>query len=89
VVLLFFVVIGPSLARHQVAVYQHKDKDHFLLHPDLNWVPMDGGPALRCDQNYARNEQATRQIRARLASSLPSSYCFPICLPEQTDPYLR
>ncbi|QIL78327.1 relaxase/mobilization nuclease domain-containing protein [Hymenobacter sp. HDW8] len=63
---LYCELIGASLARHQVAVYEHKDKDHPHLHIYINRVPMDGGPALRSDHNYARNVRVTRQIREQL-----------------------
>ncbi|WP_133271013.1 relaxase/mobilization nuclease domain-containing protein [Hymenobacter radiodurans] len=63
---LYCELMGASLERHQVAVFEHKDKDHPHIHIYLNRVPMDGGPALRSDQNYARNVQATRQIREQL-----------------------
>ena len=63
---LYCELMGASLERHQVAVYEHKDKEHPHLHIYINRVPMDGGPALRSDQNYARNVVATRRIRAQL-----------------------
>ena len=70
---LYCELLGADLGRHQVAVYEHKDKDHPHLHIYINRVPMDGGPALRTDQNYARNVVATRQIRAQLGmQELPS-----------------
>jgi hypothetical protein len=59
-------LMGAGLDRHQVAVYEHKDKDHPHVHIYINRVPIDGGPALRTDQNYARNVAATRKIRAQL-----------------------
>jgi hypothetical protein len=59
-------LMGASLDRHQVAVYEHKDKDHPHIHIYINRVPIDGGPALRTDQNYARNVVATRKIRKQL-----------------------
>jgi hypothetical protein len=59
-------LMGAPLERHQVAVYEHKDKDHPHVHIYINRVPIDGGPALRTDQNYARNVVATRQIREQL-----------------------
>lgn len=63
---LYCELMGASLTRHQVAVYEHKDKDHPHIHIYINRVPMDGGAALRTDQNYARNVKATRQIREQL-----------------------
>ena len=66
-------LMGADLGRHQVAVYEHKDKDHPHLHIYINRVPMDGGPALRTNQNYARNVVATRRIREELGMpELPS-----------------
>jgi len=59
-------LMGASLERHQVAVYEHKDKDHPHIHIYINRVPIDGGPALRTDQNYARNVVTTRKIREQL-----------------------
>jgi hypothetical protein len=63
---LYCELMGASLERHQVAVYEHKDKPHAHIHIYINRVPIDGGPALRSDQNYARNVKATRQIREQL-----------------------
>ncbi|MBO3273123.1 relaxase/mobilization nuclease domain-containing protein [Hymenobacter defluvii] len=63
---LYCELIGATLDRHQVAVYEHKDKPHAHLHIYINRVPIDGGPALRSDQNYARNVKATQQIREKL-----------------------
>ncbi|GGF27234.1 relaxase/mobilization nuclease domain-containing protein [Hymenobacter cavernae] len=66
-------LMGASLDRHQVAVFEHKDKQHPHIHIYINRVPTDGGPALRTDQNYARNVKATRQIREQLGMApLPS-----------------
>jgi hypothetical protein len=59
-------LMGAALDRHQVAVYEHKDKDHPHIHVYINRVPIDGGPALRTDNNYARNVKATKQIRQEL-----------------------
>jgi hypothetical protein len=63
---LYCELMGASLERHQVAVYEHKDKEHPHLHIYINRVPMDGGAALRTDHSYARNVKATRQIREQL-----------------------
>ena len=63
---LYCELMGASLDRHQVAVYEHKDKEHPHIHIYINRVPMDGGAALRTDQNYARNVVATRKIREQL-----------------------
>lgn len=63
---LYCELMGASLERHQVAVYEHKDKQHPHLHIYINRVPINGGPALRSDQNYVRNVLATRQIRQQL-----------------------
>ncbi|WP_324680855.1 relaxase/mobilization nuclease domain-containing protein [Hymenobacter sp. GOD-10R] len=70
---LYCELMGASLDRHQVAVFEHKDKQHPHIHIYINRVPTDGGPALRTDQNYARNVKATRQIREQLGMApLPS-----------------
>ena len=63
---LYCELMGANLERHQVAVYEHQDKDHPHVHIYINRVPMDGGPALRTDNNYARNVKVTRQIREQL-----------------------
>lgn len=63
---LYCELMGASLERHQVAVYEHKDKQHPHIHIYINRVPIDGGAALRSDHNYARNVKATRQIREQL-----------------------
>ena len=66
-------LMGADLGRHQVAVYEHQDKDHPHLHIYINRVPIDGGAALDTSQNYARNVAATRQIREELGmQALPS-----------------
>ncbi|WP_324680161.1 relaxase/mobilization nuclease domain-containing protein [Hymenobacter sp. GOD-10R] len=70
---LYCELMGASLKRHQVAVYEHKDKQHPHIHIYINRVPTDGGPALDTAQNYARNVKATRQIREQLGmQQLPS-----------------
>ncbi|MBC6992510.1 relaxase/mobilization nuclease domain-containing protein [Hymenobacter sp. BT491] len=66
---LYCELMGASLERHQVAVYEHMDKDHPHLHIYINRVPMDGGAALDTAQNYARNVKVTRQIREQLDMS--------------------
>ncbi len=63
---LYCELMGASLERHQVAVYEHKDKEHPHVHIYINRVPMDGGPALDTSQNYARNVKATLKIREHL-----------------------
>ncbi|GAB3307719.1 relaxase family protein [Hymenobacter tenuis] len=63
---LYCELMGASLDRHQVAVYEHKDKAHPHIHVYINRVPTDGGPALDTAQNYARNVKATQQIREQL-----------------------
>jgi hypothetical protein len=63
---LYCELMGASLERHQVAVYEHKDKEHPHVHIYINRVPMDGGPALDTSQNYARNVKATLKIREQL-----------------------
>jgi hypothetical protein len=66
-------LMGADLGRHQVAVYEHRDKDHAHVHIYINRVPIDGGPALRTDNNYARNVKATQKIRKELGMpELPS-----------------
>jgi hypothetical protein len=63
---LYCELMGASLERHQVAIYEHKDKEHTHVHIYINRVPMDGGPALDTSQNYARNVKATLKIREQL-----------------------
>ena len=63
---LYCELMGASLERHQVVVYEHKDKEHPHVHIYINRVPMDGGPALDTSQNYARNVKATQKIREQL-----------------------
>ncbi|AMJ64001.1 hypothetical protein AXW84_00100 (plasmid) [Hymenobacter sp. PAMC 26628] len=63
---LYCELMGASLERHQVAVYEHKDKEHPHVHIYINRVPMDGGAALDTSQNYARNVKATLKIREQL-----------------------
>lgn len=70
---LYCELMGASLQRHQIAVYEHKDKDHPHIHIYINRVPIDGGAALRTDNNYARNVKATKQIREQLGmAALPA-----------------
>ena len=63
---LYCELMGASLENHQVVVYEHTDKPHPHIHIYINRVPIDGGPALRTNQNYARNVKATQQIREQL-----------------------
>jgi hypothetical protein len=66
-------LMGADLARHQVAVYEHSDKDHPHVHIYINRVPIDGGAALDTSQNYARNVKATQKIRKELGlAELPN-----------------
>ncbi|MGI4734815.1 MAG: relaxase/mobilization nuclease domain-containing protein [Janthinobacterium lividum] len=70
---LYCELMGASVDRHQIAVYEHKDKAHPHIHIYINRVPIGGGPALRTDQNYARNVKATQKIREQLGmAALPS-----------------
>jgi len=66
---LYCELMGASLERHQVAVYEHKDKEHPHVHIYINRVPIDGGAALDTSQNYARNVKATQKIREQLGMS--------------------
>ena len=59
-------LIGAPLDRHQVVVYEHRDKKHAHVHIYLNRVPIDGGPALRTDNNFYRQPGITRQISEEL-----------------------
>lgn len=69
---LYCELMGASLERHQVAVFEHKDKDHPHLHLYINRVPIDGGAALDTAHSYARNVKVTRQIREQLGmAALP------------------
>ena len=59
-------LIGAPISRHQVVVYEHQDKQHAHVHIYLNRVPIDGGPALRTDNNFYRQPAITRQISQEL-----------------------
>ncbi|WP_400194220.1 relaxase/mobilization nuclease domain-containing protein [Hymenobacter sp. B81] len=59
-------LMGAPAARHQVVVYEHKDKKHAHVHIYLNRVPVDGGPALRTSNNFYRQPAVTRQISEEL-----------------------
>lgn len=63
---LYCELMGASLAHHQVAVYEHKDKRHPHLHIYINRVPTNGGPALHTGHDYSRNTLATEHIRHKL-----------------------
>lgn len=59
-------LMGAPIERHQVVVYEHRDKQHAHVHIYLNRVPIDGGPALRTDNNFYRQPAITRQISQEL-----------------------
>ncbi|MDF7815508.1 MULTISPECIES: relaxase/mobilization nuclease domain-containing protein [Hymenobacter] len=59
-------LIGAPIDRHQVVVYEHRDKQHAHVHIYLNRVPIDGGPALRTDNNFYRQPAITKQISQEL-----------------------
>ncbi|WP_426491339.1 relaxase/mobilization nuclease domain-containing protein [Hymenobacter sp. 102] len=59
-------LMGAPIDRHQVVVYEHRDKQHAHVHIYLNRVPIDGGPALRTDNNFYRQPAVTRQISQEL-----------------------
>ncbi|QIL78411.1 relaxase/mobilization nuclease domain-containing protein (plasmid) [Hymenobacter sp. HDW8] len=59
-------LIGAPIDRHQVVVYEHRDKKHAHIHIYLNRVPIDGGPALRTDNNFYRQPAITKQISQEL-----------------------
>ncbi|MET4107692.1 relaxase/mobilization nuclease domain-containing protein [Hymenobacter sp. UYP22] len=59
-------LMGAPIERHQVVVYEHRDKQHAHVHIYLNRVPIDGGPALRTDNNFYRQPAVTRQISQEL-----------------------
>ncbi|UYZ65317.1 relaxase/mobilization nuclease domain-containing protein [Hymenobacter weizhouensis] len=59
-------LMGAPIDRHQVVVYEHRDKKHAHVHIYLNRVPIDGGPALRTDNNFYRQPAITRQISQEL-----------------------
>lgn len=59
-------LIGATIERHQVVVYEHRDKKHAHVHIYLNRVPIDGGPALRTDNNFYRQPAITKQISQEL-----------------------
>ena len=59
-------LIGAPIDRHQVVVYEHRDKKHAHVHIYLNRMPIDGGPALRTDNNFYRQPAITKQISQEL-----------------------
>lgn len=59
-------LMGAPVARHQIVVYEHKDKKHAHVHIYLNRVPVDGGPALRTSNNFYRQPKITKQISQEL-----------------------
>lgn len=59
-------LIGAPIDRHQVVVYEHRDKEHAHVHIYLNRVPIDGGPALRTDNNFYRQPAITKRISQEL-----------------------
>lgn len=52
--------------QHQVAVYEHHDKDHEHIHIYLNRVPVYGGPAIETGHNYKFNLTAIKAITQEL-----------------------
>ncbi|SET97430.1 relaxase/mobilization nuclease domain-containing protein [Hymenobacter actinosclerus] len=62
----YCALIGAPVDRHQVVVYEHRDKEHAHIHIYLNRVPIDGGAALRTDNNFYRQPAITRQISQEL-----------------------
>lgn len=63
-------LIGAPIARHQVVVYEHRDKKHAHVHIYINRVPIDGGPALRTDNNFYRQPAISKQISQELGMQL-------------------
>ncbi len=59
--------------QHQVAVYEHHDKDHDHIHIYINRVPLDGGAAIETGRNYKFNLKAIKTITQQLGlNPLPS-----------------
>jgi len=59
--------------QHQVAVYEHHDKDHDHIHIYLNRVPLGGGAALPTGHNYQFNLKAIKIISEEMnLNPLPS-----------------
>ncbi len=59
--------------QHQVAVYEHHDKDHDHIHIYINRVPLDGGAAIETGRNYKFNLKAIKIITQELGlNPLPS-----------------
>ena len=59
--------------QHQVAVYEHHDKDHEHIHIYINRVPLAGGPAIDTGRNYKFNLTAIKAITEELnLNPLPS-----------------
>jgi hypothetical protein len=50
--------------RPDVVVDEHRDKKH--AHVYIDWVPVDGGPALRPDNNFYRQPVITKQTSLEL-----------------------
>lgn len=59
-------LMGAPVERHQIVVFEHKDKKHAHVHIYLNRVPIDGGPALRASNNFYKQPKVTKQIREEL-----------------------
>lgn len=59
-------LMGAPIERHQVVVYEHRDKKHTHVHIYLNRVPIDGKAALRTDNNFYRQPAITKQISQEL-----------------------
>lgn len=58
---------------HQVAVYEHHDKDHEHIHIYINRVPLAGGAAIDTGRNYKFNLTAIKAITQELGlNPLPS-----------------
>lgn len=59
-------LMGAPFENHQVVVFEHHDKPHEHIHIYLNRVPLDGGPALRTDNNFYKQPGVCRQISQEL-----------------------
>lgn len=59
-------LMGAPFARHQVVVYEHRDKAHAHIHIYLNRVPVDGGAALRTSNNFYKQPKICEQISQEL-----------------------
>lgn len=54
--------IGADVKNHQIAIYQHEDKNHPHIHIYINRASLAGGPALDTSFNFAQNTKLMKLI---------------------------